>query len=111
MQTRNRLFDDLAKMANSAAGTMAGLKDEIENTVRHKVESFLGEMNLVTREEFEAVKAMAAKARTEQERLEKRLAVLEGAGSKPKKAAKAGTKNPSGKKSARKRKSPSINKS
>ena len=63
MQTRNRFFDDLAKVANSAAGTFAGLKDEIEAMVRQRVESFLGDMQLVSREEFDAVKAMAAKAR------------------------------------------------
>jgi len=77
MQTRNRLFDDLAKVANSAVGTFAGVKDEIEAMVRQRVESFLDDMNLVSREEFDAVKAMAAKARDEQEKLEKQVAKLE----------------------------------
>jgi BMFP domain-containing protein YqiC len=77
MQTRNRFFDDLAKVANSAAGTVAGMKDEVEQMVRHRVESFIGNMNLVTREEFEVARAIAAKAREEQEKLEKRIVELE----------------------------------
>ncbi len=77
MQTRNRFFDDLAKVANSAAGTMAGMKDEVEQMVRHRVENFISGMNLVAREEFEVARAMAAKARDEQERLEKRIVALE----------------------------------
>ncbi len=77
MQTRNRFFDDLAKVANSAAGTVAGMKDEVEQMVRTRVESFIDGMNLVTREEFEVARAMAAKARDEQERLEKRIVELE----------------------------------
>ncbi len=77
MQTRNRIFDDLAKVANSAAGTMAGLKDEIENMIRHRVESFMSDMKVVSRCEFDAVKAMAAKARSEQEWLEQRIDALE----------------------------------
>ena len=98
MQTRNRLFDDLAKVANSAAGTVAGLKDEFENTIKHRVESFLTDMNLVGREEFEAVKAVAAKARQEQERLEARIAELEQA-----LAAAQGAKSPAKRKSAAKK--------
>ncbi|MEK9677214.1 MAG: accessory factor UbiK family protein [Rhodospirillaceae bacterium] len=98
MQTRNRLFDDLAKVANSAAGTVAGLKDEFENTIKHRVESFLTDMNLVGREEFEAVKAVAAKARQEQEHLEARIVELEKA-----LAAAKGTKKPAKKKSAAKK--------
>ena len=77
MQTRNRIFDDLAKVANSAVGTMAGLKDEIENMVRYRVERFMSDMNMVSREEFDAVKAMAAKARSEQATFEKRIKELE----------------------------------
>ena len=77
MQTRNRFFDDLAKVANSAAGTVAGMKEEVEQLVRNRVESFIDGMNLVTREEFEVARAMAAKARDEQEKLEKRIVELE----------------------------------
>ncbi len=77
MQTRNRIFDDLAKVANSAAGTMAGLKDEIENMVRYRIESCMYDMNMVSREEFDAVKAIAAKARSEQVAFKKRIEELE----------------------------------
>ena len=77
MQSKNRLFDDLAKVANSAAGTFAGMKEEIENMVRHRVESLLTDMNMVNRDEFSAVKAMVSKSRIEQERLEKKVKNLE----------------------------------
>ena len=92
MQTDNRLFDDLAKVANGALHTMSGVRDEIENRIRERVERWLGEMDMVPREEFDAIKAVAQKARAEQEKLtarvealESRVAALEG--SKP--AAKA----------------------
>jgi BMFP domain-containing protein YqiC len=77
MQTGNRFFDDLAKMASGAASTVVGVKDEIEALVRQRVERLVADFDLVRRDEFEAVKAMAAKARAEQERLECRLAELE----------------------------------
>ena len=77
MQTKNRLFDDIAKVANSAVGTIAGLKGEIENLVKHRVENLMADMNMISRDEFEAVKAMIAKARSEQERLEAKIKVLE----------------------------------
>lgn len=105
MQTRNRFFDDLAKVANSAAGTVAGMKDEVEQMVRHRVENFIAGMNLVTREEFEVARAMAAKARDEQEKLEKRIAQLEAklSAQKPKTtAAKPAAKKPSAASKAKK---------
>lgn len=77
MQTENRLFDDLAKVAGGALNTLSGLRDEVENRVRERVERLLAEMDFVSREEFEAVQAMAAKARSEQEDLAARLAKLE----------------------------------
>jgi len=77
MQTSNRFLDDMAKVANSAVSTLAGIKGEIEAAVRHQVDRLLADQDLVTRDEFEAVKAMAAKARDEQEKLEKRVAQLE----------------------------------
>ena len=77
MQTRNRIFDDLAKVANSAAGTMVGLKDEVENMVRYRMERFMSDMNMVHREEFDAVWAMATKARSDQATLEQRIEELE----------------------------------
>lgn len=76
MQTRNRIFDDLAKVANSAVGTVAGVKDEIEQVIRHRVEHFIGNMNLVTREEFEVIQSMLEKSRNEQEDLKLRIAEL-----------------------------------
>ena len=77
MQTDNRIFDDFARLAGGALNALTGLKTEMEALVRQQFESFLGGMNLVTREEFEAVQALAAKARDEQEALAQRLARLE----------------------------------
>ncbi len=89
MQSRNRLLDDLARVASGAAGTVAGIRDEVETVVRQRIEAVLSELNLVTRDEFDAVKAMASKARIEQEKLEKRVAELEARATKP--AAKRGS--------------------
>ncbi len=91
MQTQNRLLDDLARVATSALGVAAGMRAEIEARLRDQFERVLSCMDLVSREEFESVKAMAAKARAEQEDLAARLAALEaqlGKAPKPKKAAK-----------------------
>jgi BMFP domain-containing protein YqiC len=77
MQTDNRLLDDLARMASGAVGALTGMRAEVEARLRDQLERILARMDLVTREEFDAVRAMAAKARSEQERLEARLAVLE----------------------------------
>ena len=77
MQTRNRFFDDIAKVANTATGTVVGLKAEIENMVRYRLEGLMSDMNMVSREEFDAVKAMTAKARSEQESLKKKIEELE----------------------------------
>jgi BMFP domain-containing protein YqiC len=78
MQTRHRLFDDAAKLAGGAIGTLAGVRREIEALARQQLDRLLDGMDLVTRDEFEAVKAMAAAARAENERLAARIAVLEG---------------------------------
>ncbi len=95
MQTQNRLLDDLARVATSALGVAAGMRSEIEARLRDQFERVLAGMDLVGREEFDAVKAMAAKARSEQEDLAARLAALEAQLGKapakvpgPKKAAK-----------------------
>jgi BMFP domain-containing protein YqiC len=77
MQSQNRFFDDLARVASGAVGALSGVRGEVEARLREQLERVLAGMDLVTREEFEAVKAMAAKARTEQEDLAKRLAELE----------------------------------
>ncbi|MHA1154162.1 MAG: accessory factor UbiK family protein [Alphaproteobacteria bacterium] len=74
MQTRNRLLDDLARVATSALGVAAGMREEIEARLRDQFERVLSGMDLVSREEFDAVKAMAAKARAEQEDLAARMA-------------------------------------
>jgi len=79
MQTSNRFLDDIAKVANSAVSTLSGVKGEVEAVVRQQLDRLLSDMDLVPRDEFDAVKAMAAKARTEQEILEKRVAKLEAA--------------------------------
>ncbi len=77
MQTQNRLLDDLARVASGAIGIAAGMRGEIEARLREQFEKILLQMDLVGREEFDAVKAMAAKARAEQEDLVKRVAALE----------------------------------
>lgn len=76
-QTSNRLLDDLARLMSDAAGVAQGLRGEMQGVMRAQGERFLRDMDLVQREEFEAVKAMAAKAREENERLEARIAALE----------------------------------
>jgi len=79
MQSENRFFDDLAKMINGVAGTVAGAGREAEAAMRERAKEFVGRMDFVSREEFEAVKEMAAKARAEAEALKARLDKLEGA--------------------------------
>ena len=98
MQSQNKLFEDLAKMINGAAGTFAGMGREAEGSMRDKMREWVGGLDMVSREEFDAVKAMAAAARDDNEALAKRIAALEAAaagaapGAKPKapKAPKAG---------------------
>ncbi len=77
MQSQNRFFDDLARVAAGALGTLSGVKSEVEARLREQLENVLAGMDLVSRDEFEAVKAMAAKARSEQEDLAKRVVELE----------------------------------
>jgi BMFP domain-containing protein YqiC len=74
MQSENKLFEDFVKMANGFAGTMAGAAREGEAAFREKLTGWLGGMDFVSREEFEAVKAMAAAARDEVEALKAELA-------------------------------------
>ncbi|WP_298018853.1 accessory factor UbiK family protein [uncultured Parasphingopyxis sp.] len=83
MQTENKLIDDIVKMVNSAAGTIAGMGREAESSMREKAREFVGGMDFVSREEFEAVKEMAAAARDEAEELKARLDALEAAAAKP----------------------------
>lgn len=78
-QTTGRFFDELAKMMTNAAGMAEGLRAETETVMRAQAERLLREFAVVQREEFEAVKEMAAKARAENDRLEKRIDELEAA--------------------------------
>lgn len=82
-QTTNRFLDEFAKLMTDAAGAADGLKREVTSIVRAQGERVLQGMDVVQREEFEAVKAMAEKARAENERLEARIAELEARLSKP----------------------------
>lgn len=83
MQSQNRFFDDLVKMMNGVAGTMAGVGREAEASMRDKMREWVGGMDFVGRDEFDAVKAMAAAARDENEALKARIEVLEKAAGKP----------------------------
>lgn len=76
-QTNNRLLDEFAKLFNETAGAAQGLKKEIDTVVKSQAQRILSDMDVVSRDEFEAVKAMAEKARQENERLAERLAALE----------------------------------
>jgi len=80
MNTSNRFFDDVGKMMTSAAGVAKGVRDEAETAMRSQAERWLSDMDLVTREEFDAVRAMAVKAREENEALKARLDALEEKG-------------------------------
>ena len=73
----NRFLDEIAKLMTDAAGAADGLKREVDTLMKAQGERFLRDMDVVQREEFEAVKAMAEKARAENERLESRIAALE----------------------------------
>lgn len=77
MQSENRLFDDLAKVLNGAAGTLAGMGREAEAGARARAREWIGGLDFVSRDEFEAVKAMAVAARDEADLLKARLAALE----------------------------------
>ena len=77
MQNRNPMIADIAKLANSAAGTFAGMTREARESARERLKEALGGMDFVTREEFDSVKMMAQKAREENEALKDRIAQLE----------------------------------
>src|SRR3546814_14414614 len=83
MQSENRFFDDLAKLVNGAAGTVAGMSREFETNAREKAKQWIGGMDFVSRDEFDAVKALAAAAREEVELLKARLDALAGKASEP----------------------------
>ena len=78
MQTRNKVFDDISQLMTNAMGVAQGAKDEAETAMKGLVDRWLADRDFVTREEFEAVRAMAVKAREENEALAARLDALEG---------------------------------
>jgi len=77
MQTRNPFIDDLTKLASGAMGALTGVKDEVEARVRDQIARILDGMDIPRRDEFEAVKEMAAKAREENEALKQQIAELQ----------------------------------
>lgn len=79
MQTRNPLLDDLARLMSGALGAAGGVREEMEARIRERLQRVLSGMDLPTREEFEAVREMASRARTEQEALAARVEALEAA--------------------------------
>lgn len=79
MQTRNKVFDDFAQLMQNALGVAQGAKVEAETALKGLVDRWLADRNLVTREEFDAVRAMAEKAREENEMLKARIVALETA--------------------------------
>ena len=80
MQSENRLVDDVVKVLNGAAGTLAGVGREAEASMRERARGWIGGLDFVSRDEFEAVKAMAAAARDEADALRARLDALEARG-------------------------------
>lgn len=88
MQSENRLFDDFVKVMNGAAGTIAGMGREAENAFRDRMRDWVGGLDMVSREEFEAMKAIAIAAREESAALRSRVEALEAAAAaKPKRKA------------------------
>ncbi|OJU18505.1 MULTISPECIES: accessory factor UbiK family protein [unclassified Sphingomonas] len=82
MQSENRMFDDFVKLVNGAAGMIAGMGREAQAGARDRAKEWIGGLDFVSREEFEAVKAMAVAARDEADALKARLDKLEAAQSK-----------------------------
>ena len=78
MQTRNKIMDDLSQLMTNAMGVAQGAKTEAETAMKSFIDRWMADRDFVTREEFDAVKAMAQKAREENARLEARIAALEG---------------------------------
>ena len=83
MQTRNKIFDDISQMMTNAMGVAQGAKGEAENAMKGWIDRWLADRDFVTREEFDAVRAMAQKAREENEALRARLDALEAGKAKP----------------------------
>lgn len=83
MQSDNRIFDDLAKLVNGAAGTIAGMGREAESTARARARDWIGGLDFVSRDEFETVKAIAIAAREEADALRARLDALQAKAADP----------------------------
>ncbi len=79
MQTRNKVFDDISQLMTNAMGVAQGARDEAETAMKSMIDRWLADRDFVTREEFDAVRAMAQKAREENEALKARLDALEAA--------------------------------
>ena len=77
MQTRNKILDDISQLMTNAMGVAQGAKEEAETALQSMLDRWMADRNFVTREEFDAVKAMAQKARTENEALKARIEALE----------------------------------
>jgi BMFP domain-containing protein YqiC len=90
MQSENRLFDDFVKVMNGAAGTIAGMTREAEGAFRERMREWVGGLDLVSREEFEAAKAIAVAAREENQALRARIEALEAIAATVKPKRKAG---------------------
>jgi BMFP domain-containing protein YqiC len=94
MQSENRLFDDFVKVMNGAAGTLAGMGREAETAFRERMREWMGGIDMVSREEFEAVKAIAVSAREENQALKARLDALEAAAAAKKAKKSTGSSAP-----------------
>ncbi|MEI4231365.1 accessory factor UbiK family protein [Roseovarius sp. D22-M7] len=77
MQTRNKMFDDISQLMTNAMGVAQGARDEAETAMKSMIDRWLADRDFVTREEFDAVRAMAQKAREENEALKARIDALE----------------------------------
>ncbi|WP_435139037.1 accessory factor UbiK family protein [Pseudopelagicola sp. nBUS_19] len=78
MQTRNKFMDDMSQLMTNAMGVAQGAREEAENAMKSLLDRWLADRNFVTREEFDAVRAMAQRAREENEELKARVTMLEG---------------------------------
>lgn len=86
MQTRGKIFEDISALMTNAMGVAQGAKVEAETAFKSMMDRWLADRNLVTREEFDAVRAMAQKAREENDTLRERIEALEAAKAKTKRA-------------------------
>ena len=82
MQTRNRFMDDIGQLMTNAMGVAQGAKSEAETAMKSLLDRWMADRDFVTREEFDAVRAMAQKAREENDALKARLVAMEGTGAK-----------------------------